>query len=56
MSLGPLDLWTLGPLPSSSTSSYFLLTLEIEIDYWRLTFDLYIDVEKLGVVGGVLRL
>ena len=26
-----------------------VLTLEIEIDYWRLTFDLYIDVEKLGV-------
>ena len=23
------------------------MTLEIEIDYWRLTFDLYIDVEKL---------
>ena len=26
------------------------MTLEIEIDYWRLTFDLYIDVEKLWVV------
>ena len=22
------------------------------MDYWRLTFDLYIDVEKLWVVGG----
>ena len=32
--------------------------MEIEIDYWRLNFDLYIDVEKLSVVvvgGGVLR-
>ena len=26
------------------------MTLEIEMDYWRLTFDLYIDVEKLSVV------
>ena len=55
-SLGPLDLWTLGPLPSYSTnlilplnSSYLflllssfgiVLTLEIEIDNLRLTFEL----------------
>ena len=26
--------------------------MEIEMDYWRLTFDLYIDVEKLGGGGG----
>ena len=26
------------------------MTLEIEMDYWRLTFYLYIDVEKLSVV------
>ena len=25
------------------------MTLEIEIDCWRLTFDLYIDVQKLWV-------
>ena len=25
--LGPWDYWTLGPLPSSTTSTYFLLTL-----------------------------
>ena len=28
----------------------WVLTLEIEMDYWRLTFYLYIDVEKLSVV------
>ena len=31
------------------------MTLEIEIDNWRWTFDLYIDVKKLwggGWVGG----
>ena len=30
----------------------WVLTLVIEIDYWRWTFNLYIDVEKLSV-GGV---
>ena len=32
------------------------MTLEIEIDYWRLTLDLYIDVEKLSVGGWVVHL
>ena len=31
-----------------------VLTLEIEIDYWRWTFDLYIDIEKLWVGGWVV--
>ena len=60
-SLGPWDPWTLGFLdlfpPPILPSSYFLLpppiSLEIEIEYWRLIFDLYIDVEKLSVGGGV---
>ena len=70
VSLGPLDLWTLGPLPFSSTSYFLLplpisssyspplvwfgmggghlvLTLEIEIDNWTWSFNLYIDVKKL---------
>ena len=29
------------------------MTLEIEIDNWRLNFDLYIGVEKLGGGGEI---
>ena len=44
--------WSLCPLDTWTSSLFFYL-----FDHWRLTFDLYIHVEKLGVVGGgVLRL
>ena len=63
--LEPLDPGTFGILDLSSppppglvwfgmTGGGSVLTLEIEIDNWRWTFDLYIDVKKLWVGGWVV--
>ena len=53
---GPWDPWTFGLLdifPSSSYSHPLVWGGGIEIDNWRWTFDLYIDVRKLcGGWGG----
>ena len=58
--LGPWDYWTLGPLPSSTTSTYFLLTLFTSIYILLLfTFKLllstvtsWFDIVWYGLIWG----